>query len=112
MKIKLNDNFKNVSESYLFSTINKKVSEYKKINKDAPIIRMGIGDVTLPLPKIVIDAMHNAVSEMGVIDTFKGYPPEWGYRAHCLRAGPYSSGAPPRASLSRLSSARGASHAR
>ena len=79
MKIKLNDNFKNVSESYLFSTINKKVSEYKKINPDAPIIRMGIGDVTLPLPKIVVDAMHNAVSEMGVIDTFKGYPPEWGY---------------------------------
>ena len=79
MKIKLNDNFKNVSESYLFSTINKKVSDYKKINPDAPIIRMGIGDVTLPLPKIVVDAMHNAVSEMGVIDTFKGYPPEWGY---------------------------------
>ncbi|MCR5706408.1 MAG: LL-diaminopimelate aminotransferase [Acholeplasmatales bacterium] len=79
MKIKLNENFKNVSESYLFSTINKKVAEYKEQNPNAPIIKMGIGDVTLPLPKIVIDAMLKATREMGEIDTFRGYPPEWGY---------------------------------
>lgn len=79
MKIKLNENFKKLSESYLFSTINKKVAEYKKKNPNAPIIKMGIGDVTLPLPKIVIDAMLKATLEMGEMDTFKGYPPEWGY---------------------------------
>lgn len=79
MKIKLNENFKKLSESYLFSTINKKVAEYKEKNPNAPIIKMGIGDVTLPLPKIVIDAMLKATLEMGEMDTFKGYPPEWGY---------------------------------
>ncbi len=79
MKIKLNENFKNLSESYLFSTINKKVAAYKEQNPDAPIIKLGIGDVTLPLPKIVIDAMHKATDEMGVQETFRGYPPEWGY---------------------------------
>lgn len=79
MKIKLNENFKNLSESYLFSTINKKVQLYKEQNPNAPIIKMGIGDVTLPLPKIVLDAMVKATNEMGDMKTFRGYPPEWGY---------------------------------
>ena len=79
MKIKINDNFLNIEESYLFSDINKRVNAYKKNNPNADIIRLGIGDVTLPLPKIVIDAMKKASDEMGDAKTFRGYPPEYGY---------------------------------
>jgi LL-diaminopimelate aminotransferase len=79
MKIKLNDNFNNIAESYLFSDINKRVNEYKKNHPNAKIIRLGIGDVTLPLPKLIVDALVKASNEMGVKDTFRGYPPEYGY---------------------------------
>ncbi len=79
MKIKINDNFLNVEESYLFSDINKRVKAYKEKNPNADIIRLGIGDVTLPLPKIVVDAMVKASEEMLSKDTFRGYPPEYGY---------------------------------
>ena len=79
MKIKINENFKNIKENYLFSDINKRVKAYKNDHPDADIIRLGIGDVTLPLPKIVVDEMAKASIEMGVKDTFKGYPPEYGY---------------------------------
>lgn len=79
MKIKINENFKRIKESYLFSDINKKVRAYQEAHKDAKIIRLGIGDVTLPLPKMVVDAMVAASNEMGVKDTFRGYPPEYGY---------------------------------
>lgn len=79
MNIKINDNFNNISESYLFSDINKRVSEYKKNHPNAKIIRLGIGDVTLPLPKLIVDALVKASNEMGVKDTFRGYPPEYGY---------------------------------
>ena len=72
-------NYFNVGESYLFSTIAKKVNEYKEQNPDKEIIRMGIGDVTLPLCKAVTDAMHEAVDEMGNAQTFRGYGPEQGY---------------------------------
>ena len=72
-------NYFNVGESYLFSTIAKKVNEYKEQNPDKEIIRMGIGDVTLPLCKAVTDAMHEAVDEMGNAQTFHGYGPEQGY---------------------------------
>ncbi len=72
-------NYFNVGESYLFSTIAKKVNEYKEQNPDKEIIRMGIGDVTLPLCKAVTDAMHEAVDEMGNVQTFHGYGPEQGY---------------------------------
>lgn len=72
-------NYFNVGESYLFSTIAKKVNEYKDKNPDKEIIRMGIGDVTLPLCKAVTDAMHEAVDEMGNAQTFHGYGPEQGY---------------------------------
>ena len=72
-------NYFNVGESYLFSTIAKKVNEYKEQNPDKEIIRMGIGDVTLPLCKAVTDAMHEAVGEMGNAQTFRGYGPEQGY---------------------------------
>ena len=79
MNIKLNDNFDNIKESYLFSEIAKRVNKYSVEHPEAKIIRLGIGDCTLPLTKTVIDAMHKAVDEMGVKETFRGYPPEYGY---------------------------------
>ncbi len=79
MKIKINENFKNIKESYLFSDIAKRVNEYKKLNPNADIVRLGIGDVTLSLPKLVVEAMEHATLEMGSKDTFRGYPPEYGY---------------------------------
>ena len=79
MKIKVNENFKNLKESYLFSEIGKKVRAYQAANPEKPVIRMGIGDVTLPLAPVVIEAMQKAVKEMGVKETFRGYPPEYGH---------------------------------
>jgi len=75
----INKNYLNLKDSYLFSLISKKVNEYKSKNPQAEVIRLGIGDVTLPLVPAVIDAMHKAVSEMGNADTFKGYGEEQGY---------------------------------
>ena len=75
----LNKNYFELKESYLFSTIAKKVNEFTLKNPDKKIIRLGIGDVTLPLCKAVIDAMHKAVDEMSVQTTFRGYGPEQGY---------------------------------
>ena len=75
----INKNYLELEDSYLFSTIAKKVSEFSAKNPDAPIIRLGIGDVTLPLCKAVVDAMKKACDEMGVKETFKGYGPEQGY---------------------------------
>lgn len=75
----LNTNYDNLEQSYLFSTIAKKVNEYTEKNQDKKIIRLGIGDVTKPLCSSVINAMHKAVDEMGVKETFRGYGPEQGY---------------------------------
>lgn len=75
----INKNYDNLEQSYLFSTVAKKVSEFSSKNPDKKIIKLGIGDVTLPLCKKVIDAMHKAVDEMGVQATFRGYGPEQGY---------------------------------
>ncbi len=77
--MKINDNYKNLNESYLFSTIAKKVNDFSLKNPDTKIIKLGIGDVTLPLCSAVIEAMHNAVDEMSKKETFKGYGPEQGY---------------------------------
>ena len=77
--IKINENFLKLQDSYLFSTINKKVEEYILKNPKADIIKMGIGDVTRPIPKAVITAIKNATDEMGSIETFRGYGPEQGY---------------------------------
>lgn len=79
MNIKINSNFDQLSENYLFSEINKRINNYKGKNKDADIIKLGIGDVTLPLGKKVIDALLKASNEMGEKETFRGYPPEYGY---------------------------------
>ena len=75
----LNRNYENLEQSYLFSTIAKKVSEYTLLHPDKKIIRLGIGDVTKPLCKSVIEAMHMAVDEMGKQESFHGYGPEQGY---------------------------------
>ena len=75
----INENYLNLEQSYLFSTVAKKVNDFAKNNPGKKIIRLGIGDVTLPLCKAVIEAMHKAVDEMGVQETFRGYGPEQGY---------------------------------
>ena len=77
--MKSNKNYENLEQSYLFSTIAKKVNEYVSKNPDKKVIRLGIGDVTRPLCKAVINAMHNAVDEMGIQESFRGYGPEQGY---------------------------------
>lgn len=77
--MRLNDNYQNLKKDYLFSTINKKVQDYKKENPDADIIRLGIGDVTRPLCQEVVEAMVKASQDMGNISTFHGYGPEQGY---------------------------------
>ena len=76
---KINENYLKLPGSYLFSTIAKKVSAYSAANPDKEIIRLGIGDVTLPLAPVVIDSLHNAVDEMGKAETFHGYAPDLGY---------------------------------
>ena len=62
--MKPNHNYQNVAETYLFSNIAKKVNEYSAKNPDKKILRLGIGDVTLPLAPAVVAAMHGAVDEM------------------------------------------------
>lgn len=75
----VNRNYENIADSYLFSTIAKKVNDFAKNNPDKKIIKLGIGDVTLPLCKEVVKALKNASEEMGVKETFHGYGPEQGY---------------------------------
>ncbi|HCB11455.1 MAG TPA: LL-diaminopimelate aminotransferase [Cyanobacteria bacterium UBA11991] len=77
--MKVNENYKNIAQSYLFSTVGKKVSEYMAANPDKKVIKLGIGDVTLPLCKCVTDALKSASEEMGHKETFHGYGPEQGY---------------------------------
>lgn len=76
---KVNDNYLKLPGSYLFSTIGKKVREYKAANPDREVISLGIGDVTQPLAPAIIDSLHKAVDEMAVKETFKGYAPDLGY---------------------------------
>ncbi|WP_276788000.1 LL-diaminopimelate aminotransferase [Veillonella magna] len=75
----VNENYFNLQGSFLFANIARKVEEFQKAHPDADIIRLGIGDVTLPLVPAVIDALHKAVDEMGNAKTFRGYGPEQGY---------------------------------
>jgi len=77
--MKINANFLQLQEKYLFTTITKKVNEYKAAHPDKDVIRLGIGDVTLPLAPVVIDALRNATEEMGREKTFRGYGDEQGY---------------------------------
>lgn len=77
--MKVNKNYQNIAQSYLFSTIAKKVNDYISANPDKKIIRLGIGDVTLPLCESVVKTLKSAADEMGNKETFKGYGPEQGY---------------------------------
>lgn len=76
---KLNENYLNLKESYLFAEIGRRVNAYVESHPDKKVIRLGIGDVTLPLGEKVLNAMHTAVDELGKSETFKGYGPEQGY---------------------------------
>ena len=76
---KINENFIKIPATYLFSEIAKRVTQHKEENPTAPIIRMGIGDVSLPLPDAAVDAMIKAADEQRSAETFRGYGPEQGY---------------------------------
>jgi len=76
---KLNENYLNLKESYLFSEIAHRVNEYSNANPDKKIIRLGIGDVTRPLGSKVIEELHSGVDALASAETFKGYGPEQGY---------------------------------
>ena len=75
----INENFLKLQDSYLFSTIAKKVAKYTEENPDKQIIKLGIGDVTRPIVPACVEAMHKAVDEIGTAEGFKGYGPEQGY---------------------------------
>lgn len=77
--MRINDNFEKLPESYLFSTVARKLREYRESHPGVEIIRMDIGDVTLPIPQAAIDAMHRAVEDMTAKESFHGYGPEQGY---------------------------------
>ena len=77
--MQINENFLRLPGNYLFADIAEKVKNYKVANPDAKLIRLGIGDVTRPLPKASIEAMHRAVDELADASTFRGYGPEQGY---------------------------------
>lgn len=76
---KLNENYLNLKESYLFSEVAHRVAAYTAANPDKKVIKLGIGDVTKPLAPAVIKALHDGVDAMASSDTFKGYGPEQGY---------------------------------
>ena len=75
----INENFLKLEDSYLFSTIAKKVAEFQKNNPEKKVIKLGIGDVTKPIVPAVLEAMHKAVDEIGTPEGFRGYGPEQGY---------------------------------
>ena len=77
--ININENFLNLQNSYLFSTVAKKVAEFQKSHPDKKVIKLGIGDVTRPIVPAVIEAMHKATDELAKSETFRGYGPEQGY---------------------------------
>jgi LL-diaminopimelate aminotransferase len=77
--IRINENYTKLKASYLFADIARRVGAYTSAHPDAPVIRLGIGDVTEPLPPVCIAALHAATDEMAHRSTFKGYGPEQGY---------------------------------
>lgn len=77
--MKVNRNFDNLVPNYLFAEIAKRVNEYCSANPDKKVIKLGIGDVTLPLPKIAVEALKKGANDLGNKETFKGYPDYEGY---------------------------------
>jgi LL-diaminopimelate aminotransferase len=76
---KINDHYSRLKSSYLFSEIARRVRGFQEAHPDAALIRLGIGDVTRPLPQAVVQAMHAAVDDLAAAETFRGYGPEPGY---------------------------------
>jgi len=76
---RVNEHYLELKSSYLFSDIAKRLQAFAQAHPEAPLIRLGIGDVTRPLPPAVLRALHEAVDEMGRAESFKGYGPETGY---------------------------------
>lgn len=76
---KINDHYLKLKAGYLFPEIGRRVSKFCGENPHAEVIRLGIGDVTEPLPHAIVEAMHAAVDEMGIRESFRGYGPEQGY---------------------------------
>ncbi|MBI2517074.1 MAG: LL-diaminopimelate aminotransferase [Opitutae bacterium] len=77
--IRINENYTKLKASYLFADIARRVSAFVAAHPDRPVIRLGIGDVTEPLPQVCRDALHAATDELGRRETFRGYGPEQGY---------------------------------
>jgi len=77
--IRINENYQKLKASYLFADIARRVNAYAAAHPDRPVIRLGIGDVTEPLPRACLEALHAAADEMGQRATFRGYGPEQGY---------------------------------
>lgn len=77
--IKINENYRKLQASYLFSDIAKRVAAFQENNPDTKVIKLGIGDVTRSLPEACVQAFHSAVDEMADDATFRGYGPEQGY---------------------------------
>jgi len=75
----INESYRKLQAGYLFPEIGRRVAEFEKAHPDAPIIRLGIGDVTLPLAPAIVEALRNAVEELGTAEGFRGYGPEQGY---------------------------------
>jgi LL-diaminopimelate aminotransferase len=76
---RVNDHYLKLKAGYLFPEIGRRVKAYTEANPQAPVIRLGIGDVTEPLPPACVEAMHKAVDELAKRETFRGYGPEQGY---------------------------------
>ena len=91
--LRVNDAMTRLPGSYLFAEIARRVKEYQAAHPEAEIIRLGIGDVTKPLVPAVVQAMHQAVDEMGREETFRGYGPDYGYDflVNAIREGDYAS---------------------
>ena len=75
--IKINENFLDLQDSYLFSTIAKKVAKFQEENPEKKVIKLGIGDVTLPLVNACVEAMKKAADDLSKKESFKGYGPDF-----------------------------------
>ena len=74
-----NTNYQNLHEQYLFKQITDRTAAYQAAHPEQTVLRLGIGDVTRPLPSVIVQAMQQAATELGKTDTFRGYGPEEGY---------------------------------
>ena len=81
--MQVNTHLQQLKGNYLFTEIANRTKAYQQAHPEANVLRLGIGDVTLPLPPVIIDAMHRAVEDLAHAETFRGYGPEQGY--HWLR---------------------------